>query len=111
MGGVEKTREFYRLFMVPGMMHCGSGPGPNLFGNVMDLRPITDPQHDIFMALQSWVEKGVAPEHIVATKYVEDDPSKGKAMSRPVCAYPQQAKWDGKGNVAEAGSWVCEAGK
>ena len=111
MGGVEKTREFYRLFMVPGMMHCGSGPGPNLFGNVMDLRPIADPQHDIFMALQSWVEKGVAPEHIVATKYVEDDPSKGKAMSRPVCAYPQQAKWDGKGNVAEAGSWVCEVGK
>ena|ERR1700681_3733201 len=65
------------------------GEGNPLF--LMDLRPIADPQHDIFMALQSWVEKGVAPEHIVATKYVEDDPSKGKAMSRPVCAYPQQA--------------------
>jgi Tannase and feruloyl esterase len=111
IGGVEKTREFYRMFMVPGMMHCGLGPGPNLFGNAMDLRPIADPEHDIFMALQSWVEKGLAPEHIVATKYVEDDPSKGKAMTRPVCAYPQQAKWDGKGDLAEAGSWVCDAGK
>jgi len=111
MGGVEKTREFYRLFMVPGMMHCGSGAGPNLFGNAMDLRPIADPEHDIFMALQKWVEKGAAPEHIVATKYVEDDRSKGKVMSRPVCAYPQQATWDGKGDLAEAGSWACEAAK
>ncbi len=109
MGGVDKTREFFRLFMIPGMMHCGLGEGPNLFGNAFDLKPVADPEHDIFLALQTWVEKGTAPDHIVATKYPDDDRSKPKAMSRPVCAYPQQAKWDGKGDTSEAASWKCEA--
>ena len=107
MGGTGKTREFYRLFMVPGMMHCGFGPGPNLFGNMTDLQPSEESGRDIFAALQNWVEKGIAPEHIIATKFTDDNQKKGLVMSRLVCAYPQQAEWDGKGDVAKAESWIC----
>ncbi|MGO8793237.1 MAG: tannase/feruloyl esterase family alpha/beta hydrolase [Candidatus Sulfotelmatobacter sp.] len=107
VGGPEKTREFYRLFMVPGMMHCGAGPGPNDFGNAFDLMPSTDPDKNIFLALERWVEKGIAPDQLVATKFNEDNPGKGVAMTRPICAFPQQAKWNGKGDVKDADSWNC----
>jgi feruloyl esterase len=109
MGGVEKTQSFYRLFMVPGMMHCGAGPGPNAFGNLMDLAPAQDPQHNIFVALQNWVEKSSAPDRIIATKYNEDNPAKGVATTRPLCPFPQQAKWNGKGPASDEGNWSCAA--
>ena len=51
--------DFYRLFMVPGMGHCGGGIGPNTFANG------GDPEHDILSALENWVEKGVAPGHLI----------------------------------------------
>ena len=50
MGGLEKTREFFRFFLAPGMGHCGGGPGPNQF--------------DHLTALEQWVEKGVAPDKL-----------------------------------------------
>jgi feruloyl esterase len=109
MGGVEKTRQFYRLFMVPGMMHCGSGPGPNDFGNILDLAPAADAQHNIFVSLENWVEKGAAPDRIIATKYNGDDPAKGIAITRPLCPYPLQAKWIGKGKTSQAANWTCTA--
>ena len=64
-GGEEKTKEFARLFMVPGMGHCGFGTGPNrfdssAFGGAQP--PALDPEHDIFTALSHWVEDGVAPD-------------------------------------------------
>ncbi len=107
MGGVGKAQEFYRLFMVPGMMHCGSGNGPNSFGNFLDPVPASDPEHNIFVALEDWVEKGAAPEQIIATKYDGDDPKKGVLITRPLCPYPQQAKWSGKGDSNRASNWVC----
>ncbi|MCA2226067.1 tannase/feruloyl esterase family alpha/beta hydrolase [Nonomuraea aurantiaca] len=67
---VARTREFARLFMVPGMAHCGGGPGPNVFDK---LTPIVN-----------WVERGAAPAEIVATKYVHDNPADGVAMTRPL---------------------------
>jgi feruloyl esterase len=109
IGSVDRTREFYRLFMAPGMMHCGAGPGPNDFGNMFDLVPSSDPDKNIFLALQRWVEKGIAPDQIIATKFNEDNPGKGVAMTRPVCAFPQQAKWNGKGDVKDAASWQCSS--
>jgi hypothetical protein len=111
MGSVGKTRDFYRLFMVPGMMHCGAGPGPNDFGNAFDLFPSAEPSKNAFLALQQWVEKGAAPDQLVATKYNEDNPAKGVAMTRPICAYPQQAKWSGKGEVKDAATWACSVKK
>jgi len=110
---VKNVQSFYRLFMVPGMYHCAYGPGPNAFGNrfsglVVAAPPgASDASHDIFMALQDWVERGVAPTRIVATKYVSDQPTLGVQMTRPICVYPQVAKYSGSGDPNDAGSFVC----
>ena len=109
MGGIEKTQSFYRLFMAPGMMHCGSGPGPNLFGNMLDFGVAPDADHNIFTALERWTEQGVAPEKIIAKKLQDDNPAKGVVMTRPLCPYPQTAKWSGKGATSDAQSWSCQA--
>lgn len=109
MGGLDKTKNFYRLFMAPGMMHCGSGPGPNLFGNMLDFGATNDPVRNIFAALEKWTEQGVAPDKIIATKYQEDNPAKGVEMTRPLCPYPELAKWGGKGATSEAQNWSCQA--
>ena len=109
MGGLNETESFYRLFMVPGMMHCGAGPGPNLFGNMLDSNASNDADHNIFVALERWTEQGVAPDRIVAKKYQGDDPTKGVEMTRPLCPYPQVAKWSGKGATSEAQNWSCQA--
>ncbi len=68
----------------------------------------TDPEHDITSALEQWVEKGIAPTAIIATKYVNDlDPSQGVKMTRPLCPYPQIAKYKGTGDTNEAANFVC----
>jgi Tannase and feruloyl esterase len=107
IGGYGAVNKFYRLFMAPGMMHCGGGAGPNLFGNMLDFAPAHDADHNIFLALQRWVEDGVAPDSIIATKR-NDDPTKGVELSRPLCPYPQEAEWTGKGNSSEAVNWKCQ---
>ncbi|HEY1130648.1 MAG TPA: tannase/feruloyl esterase family alpha/beta hydrolase [Roseateles sp.] len=89
-----------RLFMAPGMGHCGGGPGPNVF--------------DPVAALDQWMESGVAPERIVASKYDNDQapplglPAKLQ-RSRPLCPWPKLARWDGKGSIDIADSFSCEA--
>ncbi|GAA2431547.1 tannase/feruloyl esterase family alpha/beta hydrolase [Actinomadura vinacea] len=69
-GRNSDTQEFARLFMVPGMSHCGGGPGPNVF--------------DTLTPLTRWVERGTAPTEIVATKYVNDNPAEGVSLTRPL---------------------------
>jgi feruloyl esterase len=58
-------------------------------------------------SLEEWVEKGKAPERVVGTKFVNDTKEEGVAFTRPVCRWPAVAKWDGVGNVHDAGSWEC----
>ncbi len=82
--------DFVRLFAVPGMNHCSGGPA-------------TD-QYDAFGALVDWVEKGSAPDRIVATAG-QNTPWPGR--TRPLCAYPAQARYSGSGSVEDAGSFVC----
>jgi len=83
------TKDFFRLFMVPGMAHCRGGVG-------------TD-QYDCLTRLVEWVEQGVAPNQIVATQSRD-----GKVIrTRPLCPYPQVAKYNGTGNPDEAQSFVC----
>ncbi len=92
MGGLEKTREFFRFFIAPGMGHCSGGPGPNQF--------------DHLTALEQWVEKGVAPEKLIATHSTN-----GKVdRTRPLCLYPQVARWKGTGSIDEAANFACVAG-
>lgn len=91
MGGVRKTGEFFRLFMAPGMAHCGGGPGPNSF--------------DALGELDRWVTLGIAPDRIVASHAagVKVD------RTRPLCPYPQVARWKGSGSIDEAASFACVA--
>jgi tannase/feruloyl esterase len=84
------TTDFFRLFMVPGMAHCRGGVG-------------TD-QCDFLTALIEWVEKGIAPKQIGASQSRD-----GKVIrTRPLCPYPQVAKYKGTGNPDDAQSFVCE---
>jgi feruloyl esterase len=99
--GSGATEDSVRLYMAPGMAHCGGGPGPDLFGQAGV--PHADAQHDIGAALEAWVEKGVAPGSIVASKM-----EKGKVIrTRPLCPWPTVARWDGKGSTDEATSFSC----
>jgi hypothetical protein len=108
--GARETAAFTRLYMVPGMQHCDGGPGPHDFGQPgKDSTGHVKPRDNIKLALQQWVEKGIAPTSIVATKYVDDDPTKGVKMTRPLCPYPQAAMWTGKGSTGDAANFVCKA--
>lgn len=88
--------DFYRLFMVPGMGHCGGGPGPNNF--------------DMLAALEHWVEHGAAPQRIVAAKFLDDDPRRALLRTRPLCPYPATAHYRGRGGPDEARNFDCGSG-
>ncbi|MCA1829102.1 MAG: tannase/feruloyl esterase family alpha/beta hydrolase [Myxococcales bacterium] len=90
---LQRTQDFFRLFMVPGMLHCGAGPGPNSF--------------DTLTALANWVERGQAPDRIVATKYVNDNPASGTVRTRPLCPFPQVAVYKGHGSTNVASNFDC----
>jgi feruloyl esterase len=108
--GRRKADSFLRLYMAPGMQHCGGGPGPNSFGQGANYPPY-DPEHNIYTALEQWVEKGAAPSKIIATKYVSDvNPAQGVKMTRPLCPYPEVAKYRGTGDTNDAANFVCAAG-
>jgi feruloyl esterase len=81
---------YLRLFMAPGTWHCGGGPGANAFGNLSGTLPPQplDPADDVLGALIAWVEDGIAPTQVTATKYLNDTPSQGIAFQRPLCLYP-----------------------
>lgn len=106
--GLKRTQEFYRLFMVPGMDHCGFGNGANAFGQIPSApAPNLDAEHNIITALEQWVERGTAPFHIVATKYVGNDKAKGIQFQRPICPYPQTALY-AEGDPNSQSSFRCE---
>jgi Tannase and feruloyl esterase len=108
--GVPVTESFVRVFMVPGMQHCSDGPGANSFGQGW-ASPAKDPRKNMRLALEKWVEDGAAPDTVIATKYVSDeDHSQGVKMTRPLCAYPQTAKYRGSGDTNDAANFVCVAG-
>lgn len=92
-GGYKHTQEFSRLFMAPGVAHCGGGTGPQ-------------PQN-LFNDLVNWVENGVAPETILASQ----DLGAGMTRTRPLCPYPSVAVWTGQGSTDDAANFVCKRGK
>jgi hypothetical protein len=104
--GQASTDSFARLYIVPGMQHCGGGPGPGSFGAFVGSLP-DDPQHNILIALENWVEKGTAPATIIATKRAEGNPQGNPTMTRPLCPYPQSANYKGSGDPNSADSFVC----
>ena len=87
-----RASEYVRLFMEPGVLHCGGGPGPS---DVRWVKVVSD-----------WVENGRAPEQVLATQA----DSTGKLIrSRPLCGFPKRAVYTGKGSTDDASSFVCRA--
>ena len=110
-GSQDKLESSARLFLLPGVEHCGSGggEGPDAVGSEHGLpAPEVDAEHDVLAALAQWVETGAAPEKLIATKYQGDDPTKPIVMQRPACAYPKMARYIGSGDTNAAASFVCE---
>jgi Tannase and feruloyl esterase len=104
--GTSSADSFVRLYMLPGVQHCGGGPGPDSFGQVGDWTSPDDPQHNARFALEQWVEKGSAPSSIIASKYA-DGPQQPPKMTRPLCPYPESAKYKGTGDTNDAANFVC----
>jgi feruloyl esterase len=90
MGGFGKVKENYRLFMVPGMGHCGGGDGPASF--------------DMLTSLEQWVEKGKAPDSVPAAHLTNNQPDR----TRILCPYPQAAAFKGSGSTDDAANFVCK---
>ena len=115
LGGVQEVQNFAGLFMLPGVAHCGGGAGPNSFNSASvaggPTPPFDDPHDDIFTALTYWVEDGIASSQVVTTKYVADNASKGIAMRRPLCPYPEKAWCKGDGDTNDAGNLTCAFGE
>ena len=91
LGSRTAVESFYRLFMVPGMGHCQGGIGPNKF--------------DMVKVLENWSEKGIAPDSIIASKV--DEKTKKVTRTRPLCPWPQVAKYNGVGSIDEAKNFYC----
>jgi feruloyl esterase len=104
--GAQRTEEFVRLYMAPGMQHCGGGPGAGSFGQ-FSAPSSGDARHDISMALERWVEAGDPPSTVVATRRAEDDSAKGVQATRPLCPYPQAAAYKGQGDPNDAANFAC----
>ncbi|HEX3660466.1 MAG TPA: tannase/feruloyl esterase family alpha/beta hydrolase [Acidobacteriaceae bacterium] len=107
--GSGRTDKFVRLYMAPGMQHCELGPGPNSFGQngPSSASGAENARHDIRLALQAWVEDAVAPSSIIAAKYAGDAAGGKIVMTRPLCAYPLAARYNGTGDPDQASSFVC----
>jgi feruloyl esterase len=86
--GAGDTRDFAKLFMVPGMAHCRGGNGPDTF--------------DSIGTMEKWREQGQTPATIAAT-------NRTSGLSRPLCAFPQYAKYKGTGDLKDAANWSCVA--
>lgn len=106
--GAAQAEAFLRLYMVPGMQHCAGGPGADVFGQA-GIAPVMDAEHNIYLALEQWVEKGTAPGNIIASRTAGSAPGAGVTETRPLCAYPQVAKYKGSGETKDAANFVCVA--
>ncbi|WP_414439755.1 tannase/feruloyl esterase family alpha/beta hydrolase [Burkholderia sp. 22PA0106] len=106
-GDLRATQDFYRLFMLPGIGHCGTGIGPDNIGQENYTAVSPDPEHDVVSALEAWVERGVKPAELIATKFVNGDPAQGVQQQRPICPYPAEAIYNGAGDPNAASSFHC----
>ncbi len=100
--GQKEADSFVRLYMAPGVQHCAGGPGADSFEEIGG-----DPAHSAEGALEQWAEKGTAPSTIIASKFEGQDRTHAK-MTRPLCPYPQAAKYKGSGDTNDATNFSCQ---
>jgi hypothetical protein len=104
--GQDSVNQFAQLYLVPGMGHCGGGDAPNDFGQW--LRPNADPEHSLLEALEVWEETAVAPTRVIATQFkIEGNDTSEVLRTRPLCPYPQRARWSGAGSRDDAANYSC----
>ncbi|MBS1842264.1 MAG: tannase/feruloyl esterase family alpha/beta hydrolase [Acidobacteria bacterium] len=106
--GPAETESFVRLYMLPGVQHCGGGPGADSFG-ALNSPGLKDAQHNIQTALELWVEKGTPPSSIIAAKHQGMDPATPVKFTRPLCPYPQSAKYKGSGDPNDSSNFACSS--
>ncbi|MFC5408063.1 tannase/feruloyl esterase family alpha/beta hydrolase [Larkinella bovis] len=92
-GGLKQTQEFFRFFLIPGMAHCGGGPGLNDCGQSLALTVPQDSEHDLLTALVRWVEEGRTPDQLIATAYQGGVPANGIRFQRPIYPFPKLPKY------------------
>ncbi len=102
----SSIQSYHRLFMLPDVGHCRAGTGPEAIGGGFPepAKAQRTPESHVVSALARWVEQGVAPTAIVATRY---DDKGAITRQRPICAYPQIATYRGSGDVNAAASFAC----
>jgi feruloyl esterase len=103
----HKVREYHRLFMLPAVGHCGGSSGPSAIGGGMPEPPPAYRNADthVVSAIIRWVEQGVAPEKIVASRFGANG---AVVRQRPVCPYPAQVVYNGSGDINNADSFSCK---
>jgi len=106
--GRPPADSFVRLYMAPGMQHCSGGAGPDAFGQAGKWS-LKDPSRNLRAALERWVEHGEAPGPIVAAKDEGDGEVRHPTISRPLCPYPEEARYKGTGDPSDAVSFACTA--
>jgi feruloyl esterase len=106
----DDTQSFLRLYMVAGMAHCAGGPGATHFSSATrdSMPPVRDAQHDMAVALQDWVERGRAPQALIATRFDHPKTRSRIVFQRPVCVYPAVPRYVG-GPQDAASSFACVA--
>src|ERR1019366_8127912 len=96
--GKQQAATFTRLYMVPGMEHCIGGPGASALGQ-SGVETAKGSKYGLFDSLLKWVEKGAPADDVFATKYEKGDVGAKKTeITRPLCAYPEVAKYKGSGD-------------
>jgi hypothetical protein len=98
-GDVQK---FYRLYMAPGVEHCGGGDAPQPGRAPTKESPLAS-QENLFQAVVNWVEHGQVPDRVLASQSL----SGGATRTRPLCPYPAFAKYKGQGSTDDAANFVC----
>jgi pimeloyl-ACP methyl ester carboxylesterase len=104
--GEETVGNFLQFYLIPGMGHCGSGDEPNDFGQW--LRPGDNPQNSLFFALEEWVEKGVRPNGVIATKFaIDGNPKSAVVKTRLICPNPRVARSNHLRDNSDSTTYVC----
>lgn len=101
--GQANTNSFLKMFMMPGIAHCSGGPGVANIGGSTGAARGPEPERNVVSALDRWVTEGRAPEVLVGTRLASGTPDR----TRPLCAYPQVARYRGTGNINDAANFTC----